>query len=115
MPDDLTPPPNQPSLAVLSYQVTELQGSVDKHHDRLNEMRSIQIATVGDDGKNGKLKTLEKRMDRSDNWIEDATTTLQGINRRLDKQGWRLGLIIAGAGSVVGIVAVVAAKLLSGG
>ena len=112
---DLTPSPNEVSLAVLAFQVTDLRGDVDGHHDRLNEMRSIQIATVGDDGKNGKLKTLEGRMDNTDGWIKDATATLQGINRRLDKQGWRLGMIIAGAGSVVGVAVVVAMKLLSGG
>ena len=114
-PDEHTPPPNQPSLAVLAFQVTDMRGDVDGHHDRLNLMRSIQIATVGEDGKNGKLKILEGRMDNTDSWIKDATDTLQGINRRLDKQGWRLGLIVAGAGSIAGVAVVVAMKLLSGG
>ena len=113
--DELTPNPNQPSLAVLAFQVNDLRGDVDKQHERVNEIRSIQIATVGDDGKNGKLKIVEGRLDNTDSWIKDATDTLQGINRRLDKQGWRLGLIVAGAGSIAGVAVVVAMKLLSGG
>ena len=115
MSDECTPDPTHPSLAVLAFQVTDMRGDVDDHDDRLNALRTIQIATVGEDGKNGKLKTLEGRMDNTDSWIKDATDTLQGINRRLDKQGWRLGLIVAGAGSVAGIAVVVVMKLLSGG
>ncbi len=114
MPDELTPPPGA-SLAVLAFQVTQLEADAKTDHERINALRTIQISTVGDDGRNGKLKVVEGRMDNTDSWIKEATVTIQGINRRLDKQGWRLGLIIAGAGSVVGVVAVLAAKFFSGG
>lgn len=102
MPDELTP---------VTTRCDIVCGQVKVNHDRINEMRSIQIETVGRDGRNGKLQQVRHDMGKLTEAVETNQKTIQAINTKVERLGVKLALIVSAA-SLAGGAAV---KLILGG
>jgi len=88
-----------------------LRGELARQHDRVNELRTIQIETVGRDGRNGKLQRVRADVDKLQECVEEHDRALSEVVVKVERMGVKLALLV----TVAAIIGSAAAKLVLGG
>ena len=107
MSDDLTPVPS-------AIRCSMHEQRLDAMHDRVNEIRSIQIEVCGRDGRNGKLLQLKVEADKMTENIEANQKAILAIASKTERMGFKLTLIVSGIATVASVIGGVVVKLLVG-
>ena len=102
MPDENTPLPTV---------WAQLDERVRTNHERINEVRSIQIETVGRDGRNGKLKGLGDDVERNTGAIETNQKAIRAMTQKINTLTVKMAVVVG----VAAIVGAVGAQLVLGG
>ena len=91
-----------------------LDGRIGKNHERLNEIRGIQIEVCGRDGRNGKLQQLRTDVQELTGTVKTNQQAIQRLLAKQEKQGVKLTLLVGGAATVATMVGASLFKLLGG-